>query len=1121
MKRRNLLLLTAAGMAVAMVFGWFMARWLPPSDPGSRRATAGTTRRALPQVVRTSRYLPARLTGGFAHASFPTVNRPESPGQEEELRRFVNDADLAVFRGAGIDRQQRDGAIESLRRYRETTGPEAEHHLGEAIRALEIARERDPEAAEVWSDLSACLFERSQLYAEPLDTLAALDAVNRALGRNPRLAEALFNRALVLGSLGLLTPALAAWDEFLGVETDSGWRAEAAALRSELARPRPSRPEITRRIAEEAAAGKEQALLADVGRFRFEARVLIEEEWLPRWGEAVLEGREDEAERLLTAAEAVAGILTETTSDPLYAEAVAGLREAAAQRSPRLALLAAGAQDFGTGVVAIQSERAAEAAAALGRARQAFEAAGNPFAWRCALKLAIAEDRLAYSGEGAQEHARRAWELLAETLAAADPYPTLRGDSWWMRGLIHTRRQRPAEAAEAYGEAREAYRMTGELDRLAGIDNLLAERRGIVGELREAWRLLGEALAAAPELTDPGRRGQIHANAATWALAAGYPEIALVFEDEALADAEASGNPWAQAEAWRRRAVIRRRMGDLDGARQGLRQARKIVATMAEAEQPLPGARLGMEEGVLELETDPRAAVQRAEESLAVYRDTAYLATFSEALLVASRAYAAAGDPSRAEAALAEAIATAEDTRRGLGTEAERIAFLHQAEEAVDALVAHELASGRIEEAFLTSERKRGRALRDRWEESPRDDRQEPRQEVLALGARLGPERALVTYTLAGGELSAWVLRPGRLDWVPLGVRGAEITPRVRRLREALGETGRAWRDVADSFRLEAQALYQDLIAPLRPYLDGVEILVIVPEGPLFALPFAALMDGDRYLIEDFALAASPSARLYGDLLEAGRLRGTETVSAGAGAPGGGRGRGAAAVFGNPDFDREAWPFLGSLSGAEDEAKGVAALLGVQPVLGSAATKEGFLAALAAGPRVVGFAGHALDNPLYPDASRLFFTPAGPDAGPGRGPDAGTLRAGELAGRTFPGTLLVVLSGCSTAGEHAASAEGVRNLARPFLAGGVPAVVATLDRIRDEAASPLVIELFRRLQQEGGDVSRALQQAQLSLLRGPKEAFRRPAAWAFFQLQGEATFTPPPTHPGADLVPRS
>ncbi|RKZ82424.1 MAG: hypothetical protein DRR19_20705 [Candidatus Parabeggiatoa sp. nov. 1] len=74
-----------------------------------------------------------------------------------------------------------------------------------------------------------------------------------------------------------------------------------------------------------------------------------------------------------------------------------------------------------------------------------------------------------------------------------------------------------------------------------------------------------------------------------------------------------------------------------------------------------------------------------------------------------------------------------------------------------------------------------------------------------------------------------------------------------------------AGRDDWESTRylIHAQQLYKWLIAPLHPRLpENIHTLVFVPEGVLGTIPMAALHDGEKFLIENYAVAITPSLNL-------------------------------------------------------------------------------------------------------------------------------------------------------------------------------------------------------------------------------------------------------------------
>src|SRR5262249_32560050 len=58
------------------------------------------------------------------------------------------------------------------------------------------------------------------------------------------------------------------------------------------------------------------------------------------------------------------------------------------------------------------------------------------------------------------------------------------------------------------------------------------------------------------------------------------------------------------------------------------------------------------------------------------------------------------------------------------------------------------------------------------------------------------------------------------------------------------------------------QALYRALLEPLDRHLAGYEWLVVVPFGPTHWVPFHALHDGARYLIEAREVSVCPSSSL-------------------------------------------------------------------------------------------------------------------------------------------------------------------------------------------------------------------------------------------------------------------
>jgi CHAT domain-containing protein len=119
------------------------------------------------------------------------------------------------------------------------------------------------------------------------------------------------------------------------------------------------------------------------------------------------------------------------------------------------------------------------------------------------------------------------------------------------------------------------------------------------------------------------------------------------------------------------------------------------------------------------------------------------------------------------------------------------------------------------------------------------------------------------------------------------------------------------------------------------------------------------------------------------------------------------------------------------------------------------------------------------------------------------GTEAGTLFASRLSSTSWRHTRLVVLGACGTANGASYRGEGVVSLARPFLAGGVPGVIASLWDVRDETSRRLLTRLHQ-LMSRGEDAAESLRQSQLSLLNDEDPALRAPSQWAPFELIGAA-----------------
>jgi CHAT domain-containing protein len=296
--------------------------------------------------------------------------------------------------------------------------------------------------------------------------------------------------------------------------------------------------------------------------------------------------------------------------------------------------------------------------------------------------------------------------------------------------------------------------------------------------------------------------------------------------------------------------------------------------------------------------------------------------------------------------------------------------------------------------------------------------------------------------------------------------------------------------------------LYNALIQPVRSNLPvkGTRRLVIIPNGPLFRLSFAALMDEKgRYLIEDYSLQYTPNAAVMNHTLEI-KQENQKRV-------------GQYLFVSNPSDmpPLDSGKTLPQLPGSDEEVKKVTTLFSTDSVAsfrGRAANEVSVRRAMESA-KVIHLATHGIVSNEDPFASYVALA---------RGSDAsadGRLSAQEIYGLNLHADL-VVLSACRT-GLGRISGDGVAGLARAFLYAGAASVVATLWDVPDGPASQLVAEFYQSMGPIlKNDKSEALRNAQLRLLRALRRGevhvdtpFGRlplpedPSVWAGFVLVGE------------------
>ena len=296
-------------------------------------------------------------------------------------------------------------------------------------------------------------------------------------------------------------------------------------------------------------------------------------------------------------------------------------------------------------------------------------------------------------------------------------------------------------------------------------------------------------------------------------------------------------------------------------------------------------------------------------------------------------------------------------------------------------------------------------------------------------------------------------------------------------------------------FSAFARELYDLLIKPAEPYLQGVNTLRIVPDGILWDVPFQALQGANgHYLLENYAVSYAPSLSVLREIKRSNKARSKTLLLA----------------FGNPLAGMETVKQLQGvrrgegfkpLPEAENEVSSVARIYGAdrsRVFVGRAAEERQFKL-LASNYSAIHFATHGvLDNrqPLY---SYLLLANSGESD-----KEDGLLEAREIMNLNLRADL-VVLSACETARGRIGAGEGVIGMSWAFFVAGCRTTVVSQWEVDSASTAELMVGFFQRLKGSAGKTgttkSNALRLAALQLMKNPR--YQHPYYSAGFVVIGD------------------
>lgn len=976
------LLATAAAlvMVVRTQPVWWQGLWGPAVDPRFAK---------LVEAVGEERYIEARLTGGFKYGPMRQVMR--GPGD-------LSSQNLQLLAAAGELQKaaEREPTAENLHAWgvAQVLLGRPSDAIGTLTDALQLR-----ESAEILNDLACAHLQhhRLNLVAESLP--AALEFSERAIAAAPALMEAKFSRATALQEMGLNRLARDAWLAYLEADQSSLWAVEA---RRRIAALSPDASSTWQQLKREALQAERSQPIDIADRlFPEESVTLLLGEMIPdyfaKWSRGA--ARDADLKRCLWLAQAIGG----RTGDWHLVDVVNAELSRAAQVE--------GAAFTGRALMSLDSNDYGSAAQAANAARTLLSPKSPLYPW-----VRLASAQVSYA-QGNVDESVAALDALVTDVSASGNRLVL-AHAQLLRGISRFGVGLTADAKGDYEQAIELFRSMGEPRSAAlALINLSVLHR-VTGNAADSWTSRLEALAAWPTQRRIRYYGALLSTAVSASLG-GYDNVAISAINEALDQTQGSLPPHIVGEGLAQRARIFTRAGQVAQAAIDLRAARALGVEVHD--QASQGRLL---QSVLTAEADalrflePRSALEAAITAEKMAENRGETLRQAELLLYQGRALGDLGMSAEAEAAfergrtLVSKAATSQALSRALSISARDPVW------ELDAELFDQIVSGQTfdkQRALLAFESSRQRTAFER------------RKRVDAEWARLidlsRHNTAIVMLRQRTNDLLVWEIFNGRdrIRALPLSRAHASVIER-NSTRDA------AQNRSSESAQAIINLLFDDLFA-LVPF-DGT--IVIVPDGPLGRLPWAAQRDRHgEWLIKRWALVVAADVATTLPVVDRAKP-----------------GTGQAVIFGVSErADSRA------LASVSREAHMIATKYDhVEVLLDREATREAFLAR-SRSAAVVHVASHAVLSADYPLMSRLLL---------GSTPQDGDVTAEQIAVQGQWHGATVVLAACSSLGRPRDD-FGTVGIGWAFMQAGADRVIGTLWAVGDDSAAALFVGLHERL----------------------------------------------------------
>ncbi|MEI6125078.1 MAG: tetratricopeptide repeat protein [Pseudomonadota bacterium] len=263
--------------------------------------------------------------------------------------------------------------------------------------------------------------------------------------------------------------------------------------------------------------------------------------------------------------------------------------------------------------------------------------------------------------------------------------------------------------------------------------------------------------------------------------------------------------------------------------------------------------------------------------------------------------------------------------------------------------------------------------------------------------------------------------------------------------------------------------LYRSLITPVAQDIKTSK-LIIVPHGILHKVPFSCLIDGNKFLFEQYELSTAPSSSVIEYIVKKRKPNNKKLIA-----------------FANPATDKA------NLAYAEKEVQEIEKFFPARETYYRLDATEGRAKQKAPEPDIIHFACHGEFNDRQPLQSGLLLA--------GDKDNDGVLQLHEIFGLNLKQANLVTLSACETALCKIQGGEDWAGMSRGFIYAGTPSILATLWSVEDKSTSIIIKNFYENWLVKGMSKPSALRQAQLDLKAIPE--YSHPYYWAPFVMIGD------------------